>query len=59
MFELLDLVRLFVDYIGGLIGAVQIIEFNVGSVQVSFYDLIIGFIAMVFIISVFWKGAKT
>ncbi len=48
-----------VKYINGLIGNLDSITFAVGSVDVSLWDLFLGFIVMCLVFSVFWKGART
>lgn len=59
MVDVLNILRVFLNYINGLLDSFSVIKFSVGSVELNFLDLIVGGIAMLLIFSVFLKGAKT
>lgn len=40
-------------------GMLDKFSFDLGGINVSIFDLLIGFIGFGLIISVFWKGART
>lgn len=58
MVDALSIVRVFVNFIAGLLDSFTNIEFSVGSVQLNFLDLLSGMIVMFMLIAVFWKGAR-
>lgn len=47
------------DGIADIADMLEKFSFDFGSFSVSLFDLLIGLIATGFVISVFWKGART
>lgn len=46
------------DSIAGITGMLDGVSFNMGGMNVTLFDLIIGFIAMGLVVAVFWKGSR-
>lgn len=46
------------DSIADITGMLDSFSFNMGGMNVTLFDLIIGFLAMGLIVAVFWKGSR-
>lgn len=53
-----DFILFIRDGLAQITGMLDTVNFNFAGVNVSFFDLLIGFIAMGIIIAVFWKGSR-
>ena len=53
-----DFILFFRDMIARITGMLDIFSFNFGGINVTILDLFIGLLALGFVISVFWKGAR-
>lgn len=46
------------DGFAQITGMLDSFSFNLGGINVSIFDLFIGFVAMGLVIAVFWKGSR-
>ena len=52
------ILEFFYDMVARLVGVLQRIQFTVFGVTVNWFHLLLSFVVICFIISVFWKGAR-
>ena len=57
--EVLDAIHCIRDMFVAFFGVLDRISFNVGIYQVSFLQMIFAALVTGFVISVFWRGART
>lgn len=55
MWEFILFIR---DGIADLTGMLDSFSFNLGGINVTIFELFVGFIALGLIIAVFWKGSR-
>ncbi len=53
-----DFIVLISNFFSNIIDVLKTAVFNLGGVTVSLVDIIIGFVVLSIIITVFWKGAR-
>lgn len=53
-----EFIQFLVLQLNNVISVCNSYRFNIGSVSVSFIEIMIGFVALSMIVSIAWKGAK-